>query len=91
MWVFSKPEVVEGVDKADVGEFEVFADQLGVGEFDVEVGDVVGKDGDFVAVDFVLVFVPERGLVALEVFDQVADEGAGADGGVENFDVLVLE
>ena len=69
----------------------VFASQLSVGEFNVEVGDVVGKDGDFVAVDFVLVFVPERGLVALEVFDQVADEGAGADGGVENFDVLVLE
>ena len=79
--------VVQGVHEAEVGEFQVAARLFAVAVLDVQVGDVVGQDGDFVGVDFVevLVFQPLRG----QVVNQAGDEGAGAGGRVENPHVVV--
>ena len=55
--------VIQGVHEAQVGEFQVAAGLLAVAVLDVQVGDVVGQDGDFVGVDFVqiLALQPVRG------------------------------
>ena len=52
-----KAHVVQRVHKDDVLKRLVRAHLLLVGVLDVEVGDVVGQDGHFVAVQFVFVFV----------------------------------
>ncbi len=46
-------DVVQRIHKAQVGEFLVAAGDRGVGGLDVQVGDVVGQDGDFVGVQLV--------------------------------------
>ena len=81
--------VVQRVHEAEVGKFGVLAGDGGVGGFDVQVGDVVGQDGDFVGVQLVLVFVLQLGGLAAKVLHQLADEGAGAGGRVEDLHVLV--
>ena len=81
--------VVQGVHEAEVFEFEVLSGFLFVGEFDVEVGDVVGQDLHFVGVEFVAVFVFQ--LVEADVVDEVADESPGSGGGIEDVHAGVLE
>ena len=61
----------------------------GVGRLDVQVGDVVGQDRHLVGVQLLPVLVLELRRLAAEVLDQLADEGAGAGGRVEDLDVLV--
>ena len=73
--------------KQRLGNSRYCAGFLAVAVFDVEVGDVVGEDGDFVGVDFVEVFVFEA--VGGQVVDEARDEGAGAGCRVEDLDVIV--
>ena len=82
-------QVVEGVHETEVGKLEVAAGFLAVTIFDVEVGDVVGEDGNLIGVDLVQVLVlqPFGG----EVVDEAGDEGASAGGRVENLYVVVGE
>ena len=81
--------VVQGVHEAEVFEFEVLSGFLFVGEFDVEVGDVVGQDLHFVGVEFVAVFVFQ--FVFADMVDEVANEGAGAGGGIEDLHAGVFQ
>ena len=62
---------------------------LQVGVLDVHAGDVVGQQHDFIAVQFVGVFVGERG--RFDVLHDADDEVAGADEGVEDVDAVVAE
>ena len=68
-------DVVQRIDKAQIGEFFVLAANRRVGGFDVQVGDVVGQDGDFVGVQLMVVFMLEFGRLAAKVFEQFADRG----------------
>ena len=56
--------VVEGVDEAEVGKLQVLSRALLVGVLDVEVGDVVGEDGQLVGVYFVAGTCTPAGLPA---------------------------
>ena len=80
-------QVVQRVHKAEVGKLQVAAGPLLVGVLDVQVGDVVGQDGDFVGVDFVEVFVLQP--VGGQVVDEGRDEGARPGGWVQDLDVVV--
>ncbi len=80
--------VVERVDKAQIRIFLISVDR-GVGRLDVEVGDVIGQDRHLVGVQFFLIFVPQLCGLASKMLDQFGDEGAGAYGGIEDFDILV--
>ena len=71
----------EGVGEADAFEGLVFAGAFVVGVFDVEGGDVVGQQHDFVAEEVVRIFVRER--AAGDAAQDVDDEVAGADAGVK--------
>ena len=82
-------DVIQRIDKTQIGKFFVVAGDRGVGGLDVQVGDVVGQDRHLVRVQLLQVFVFELGGLAAEVFQQFADKGAGSGGGVENFHVLV--
>ncbi len=81
--------VVERIDEADVLKGHVLAHLLAVGVLDVEAGDIVGQDGDLVAVDLVPVLAGH--LRGRQVFDQLGDKGAGADDGIEDWHVGVAE
>ena len=62
-----------------------------VGGFDVDGGDVVGEQDDFVGVDFAFVFFRQpisRDDAALQ---QAGNEGTRAGEGVENMHVFVLQ
>ena len=80
-------QVVQRVHEAEVGKLQVAARPLLVSVLDVQVGDVVGQDGDFVGVDFVPVLVLQP--VGGQVIDQVGDEGARPGGWVQYLHVVV--
>ena len=82
-------DVVERVDKAEIGELRVLAGDRGVGRLDVQVGDIIGQDGHLVGVQLLLVFVRELLRLAAKMLQQFADEGAGAGGRIEDLDVPV--
>ena len=81
--------VVQRVDEAQVRELLVLAGDRGVGGFDVQVGHVVRQDRHFVGVQLFAVLVLQLLRLAAEVLEQLADEGAGAGGRVEDLDVVV--
>ena len=74
--------IVQRVHKADVFKWHILAHLLAVGVLDVEIGDIVGQDRHFIAVDFVLVFVGE--LLLRNILDQFGDVCACACGRVKN-------
>ena len=92
MWprCLRRPQVLSSVStKQRFGKFHVLARDRGVGGLDVQVGDVVRQDRHLVGVQLVPVLVRELRRLAAKVLDQLADEGAGAGGRVEDVHVLV--
>ena len=59
------------------------------GFFDVDGGDVVGEQDDFVGVEFVLVFAEEVGGFDDSELEQADDEGAGAGEGINEVNVFI--
>ncbi len=82
-------DVVERVDEAQVRIFQIIATDRGVGRLDVQIGDVIRQDRDFVGVQFFQILVLELGRLPAEVFEQLADEGAGSRRRIENLHILV--
>ena len=80
-------QVVQRIHEAQIGELQVTAGPFLVGILDVQVGDVVGQDRDFVGVDFVPVLVLQP--VGGQVVDQVGYEGARPGSRVKNLHVIV--
>ncbi len=66
----------ERVNEANIFEFFVRIHLLLVGVFDVEVGDVIREDSDFVSVN--LVFKFERKVLRRNMFNQLRDESSRA-------------
>ncbi len=85
----SASHVIQRVDEAEVRVLLVLFHDGGVGRLDVEVGDVVGEDRDLVGVKLLQVLVAELFGLATEMLDQFRNEGAGAGGGVEDFNIAV--
>src|SRR5580704_13472721 len=82
--------IIERVDKTQIRVFLETIDR-GIGCLDVEVGDVIWQDRHLVGVKLFQIFVPELLRLAAEMLDQLGEEGAGACGWVEDFDILVDE
>ena len=80
-------DIVERVDEAEVRELGELAGDRGIGRLDVQVGDVVGQDRHLVGVQLFLYLCASFCRLAAEMLEQFADEGAGAGGRVEDFDV----
>ena len=81
--------VIQGIHKAEVFKFRIALHLLFVGKFDVEVGDVVGQDFHFIGMEFVAIFIFQ--LVRRDVIDDIADEGSGAGGGIQDFHATVFQ
>ena len=62
-----------------------------VGGFDVDGGDVVGEQDDFVGVDFAFVFFRQPVVRDDAALQQAGDEGACAGEGVEDVHAFVLQ
>ena len=62
-----------------------------VGRFDVDGGDVVGEQDDFVGVDFAFVFFRQPVARDDAALQQAGDEGACAGEGVEDVHAFVLQ
>ena len=62
-----------------------------VGGFDVDGGDVVGEQDDFVGVDFAFVFFRQPVARDNAALQQAGDEGARAGEGVEDMHAFVLQ
>ena len=62
-----------------------------VGRFDVDGGDVVGEQDDFVGVDFAFVFFRKSVARDDAALQQASDEGACAGEGVEDVHAFVLQ
>ena len=62
-----------------------------VGRFDVDGGDVVGEQDDFVGVDFAFVFFRQPVVRDDAALQQAGDEGACAGEGVEYVYAFVLQ
>ena len=62
-----------------------------VGRFDVDGGDVVGEQDDFVGVDFAFVFFSQPVVRDDAALQQAGDEGACAGEGVEDVHTFVLQ
>ena len=78
------------IRKADAVKWLVLAGLLVVFVLDIERGDVVGQEHDFVAEEVVFVFVGQ--VAALDmVADEVDDKVAGAGGGVKDLDALIAD
>ena len=62
-----------------------------VGGFDVDGGDIVGKQDDFVGVDFAFVFFRQPVVRDDAALQQTGNEGTRAGKGVENMHAFVLQ
>ena len=62
-----------------------------VGGFDVDGGDVVGEQDDFVGVDFAFVFFRQPVAWDDAALQQAGDEGTRAGEGVEDVHAFVLQ
>ena len=85
---------LEGVGQADAAEGTVLrirAHQVVEDILDVDRGDVVGHQHDFVGMDFPTVFALQRFARDEPALEQARDEGACSGEGVEDVDVLVGE
>ena len=82
--------VVEGVDETKVREILILTGDRRVGGLDVQVSHVVGKDGNFVGVQLVRYLCVNLAVVRGSV-PELADECAGADGRIEDLNVVVDE
>ena len=82
-------DIVQRVHKTQIGEFLVLPADGGIGGLDVQIGDVIRQDGDFVGVQLVEIFMLELGGLAAKMFQQFADEGSGASGRIEDVHVFV--
>ena len=80
---------LERIHQTDSRKCAVFTDSLEIRVLDVHAGDVVGQQHDFVAVQFVFVFVGQVG--GLDLLHDADGEVAGADEGLENVDAFVAE
>ena len=84
-----KAPVGQGVHKAGPGEFPPGSHEFRVSLLDVQTGDVVGQNGDFIGVDFLGVFARQRRPVAAQPVQQFHDKRAGPGAGVENIQFRV--
>ena len=60
-----------------------------IGVFDIDGGDVVGQQDNFVGVYFVLVFAGQVLLVDQSALQEARDKGAGAGEGVEDVNIFI--
>ena len=83
---------LESISETDALEGFVFpADESVIDSLDVDGGDIVGEQDDFVGVDLVFVFVRELLLADEAALKQAGDEGAGAGEGIDDVDSLAAE
>ena len=52
-------DIIQRIDETQIGKFRILPGDRGIGRFDVQIGDVIRQDRDFIGVQFVLVFVRE--------------------------------
>ena len=62
-----------------------------VGGFDVDSGDIVGEQDDFVGVDFAFIFFRQSVARDYAALQQTGNEGTRAGKGVEDMHVFVLQ
>ena len=79
----------QGIDEAHALEGEIFVHFRVVFVLDVERGDIVGEQGNLVAEEVAGVFLAQGG--AWDVFDDIDDKIAGANGGIEDLNFTSLK
>ena len=84
-----KAHIIERIHKADILELIELARLLLVRIFDVQIGDVIRQDRNFIAVQFMVVLVFQ--LRGRQVLDQLGDERPCARGGVQNLHALIAQ
>ena len=76
-----KSHIIERIHKADILELIELARLLLVRIFDVQIGDVIRQDRNFIAVQFMVILIFQ--LRGRQVLDQLGDERPCASGGVQ--------
>ena len=83
---------IERVGEANACErLVISAHEVMKNGFNVDGGNVVGQQDNFVGVDFVLVFVGQLLFTDQAALQQSCDEGAGAGEGIENMHILATQ
>jgi hypothetical protein len=69
---------IKRIDKAKVGELDVFAHQCCVAHLNIQVRHVVRKNGDLIRMDFFLIFFLQTRWMVSKIFDEFGNEGSGS-------------
>ena len=76
----TESHIVQRIHKTQVLKLPIFARLLFIGILDVEIGNVIGQNGDFIAMNFILIFI-FKGLW-WEIVNNFSNKRPGASAGV---------